>query len=296
MSGNAPRAVNQAVQKRVKNGGPPETLWTSRHHRVRPEVGEDWGAASMRAAEEQSPQKKRRKRSGKNRGAVKTAGVPQGGKKSEPATQVTGKGRLGGKKEGVEKDDQGHQNRERKEGPGVPEKGDLGVKIAGQKKSWWSGRRAPENGDLGVQIAGKKKSWRSGRRAPETGYLGVQIAGQKTTRRSGRRVPESGYLGVKIAGQKKTWRSGRGVPETGYLGVKIAGQKKTWRSGRWVAKREQTCREKEQPDLAARSEQEKEQGTTDRRSNQAAVGLGGTHTKRSEAGDRPAENIGSKIL
>ena len=67
MSGNAPRAVNQAVQKRVKNGGPPETLWTSRHHRVRPEVGEDWGAASMRAAEEQSPQKSRRKRSGKNR-------------------------------------------------------------------------------------------------------------------------------------------------------------------------------------------------------------------------------------
>ena len=38
-----------------------------------------------------------------------------------------------GKKEGVETDDQGHQNRERKEGPGVPEKGDLGVKIAGQK-------------------------------------------------------------------------------------------------------------------------------------------------------------------
>ena len=69
-SGNAPRAVNQAVQKRVKNGGPPETLQTSRHHRVRPEVGEDWGAASMRAAEEQSPQKK-----GES-GAVKTAGVP----------------------------------------------------------------------------------------------------------------------------------------------------------------------------------------------------------------------------
>ena len=62
MSGNAPRAVNQAVQKRVKNGGPPETLWTSRHHRVRPEVGEDWGAASMRAAEEQSPPKKKKKK------------------------------------------------------------------------------------------------------------------------------------------------------------------------------------------------------------------------------------------
>ena len=98
MSGNAPRAVNQAVQKRVKNGGPPETLWTSRHHRVRPEVGEDWGAASMRAAEEQSPPKK----TGES-GAVKTAGVPQGGTKSEPATQVTGKGRLGGKKGGRRK-------------------------------------------------------------------------------------------------------------------------------------------------------------------------------------------------
>ena len=36
-------------------------------------------------------------------GAVKTAGVPQGGTKSEPATQVTGKGRLGGKKGGRRK-------------------------------------------------------------------------------------------------------------------------------------------------------------------------------------------------
>ena len=43
MSGNAPRAVNQVAQKRVKNGGPPETLRTSQHHRVRPEAGEDWG-------------------------------------------------------------------------------------------------------------------------------------------------------------------------------------------------------------------------------------------------------------
>ena len=57
MSGNSPRAVNQAVQKRVKNGDPPETPRTSRHHRLRPEVGEDWGATSERAAEEQSPQK-----------------------------------------------------------------------------------------------------------------------------------------------------------------------------------------------------------------------------------------------
>ena len=67
MSGNAPRVVKQAAQKRVKNGGPPETLRTSRHHRVRPEEDEDWGAASRRAAEEQSPQK-----TGES-GAVKTA-------------------------------------------------------------------------------------------------------------------------------------------------------------------------------------------------------------------------------
>ena len=55
---NSPREVNQAVQKRVKNGGPPETLRTSRHHWLRPEAGEEWGATSRRAAEEQSPQKK----------------------------------------------------------------------------------------------------------------------------------------------------------------------------------------------------------------------------------------------
>ena len=102
-----------------------------------------------------------------------------------------------------------------------------------------------------------RKKQGTGKRIPRR-----QTAGQKKTWRSGRRVPENGYLGVKIAGQKKTWRSGRRVPENGYLGVKIAGQKKTWRSGRWVAKREQTCREKEQPDLAARSEQKKKKQRT----------------------------------
>ena len=74
-----------------------------------------------------------------------------------------------GKKEGVEKDDQGHQNGERKEGPGVPEKGDLGVKIAGQKKTWRSGRWAPKTGYPGGKIAGQKETLRSGREAPETG-------------------------------------------------------------------------------------------------------------------------------
>ena len=62
MSGNSPRVVNQAVQKRVKNGGPLETLRTSRHHRLRPEVGKEWGATSERAAEEQSPPKKKKKK------------------------------------------------------------------------------------------------------------------------------------------------------------------------------------------------------------------------------------------
>ena len=51
----------------------------------------------MRAAEEQSHQKTG------ERGAVKTVGVPQGGTKSEPATQATGKGWLGGKKGGRRK-------------------------------------------------------------------------------------------------------------------------------------------------------------------------------------------------
>ena len=142
MSGNAPIAVNQAVQKRVKNGGPSETLRTSLAPQGAPGSGRRLGAASMRAAEEQSPQI-----TGES-GAVKTVGVQQGGTRSEPATQVTGKGRLGGeKKEGVEKDDQGHQNRERKEDLGVPEKGDPGVKRAGQKESWRSGRGAPKKTD-----------------------------------------------------------------------------------------------------------------------------------------------------
>ena len=140
--------------------------------------------------------------------------------------------------EGVEKDDQGHQ------------------KLRAEIRPWRK-NRVPENGYLGVKIAGQKKTWRSGRRVPENGYLGVKIAGQKKTWRSGRRVPENGYLGDKIAGQKRRGGAGEGYRKNGYLGVKIAGQKKTWRSGRWVAKREQTCREKEQSDLAARSEQKK---------------------------------------
>ena len=184
-SGNSPRAVNQAGQKRVKNGGPPETLRTSRHHRLRPEVGEDWGATSRRAAEEQSPKKP------VESGAAKNTGVQQGGTKSDPATQLTGKVWLVGKLEGVEKDDQGHQKRR------------------AEIRSWWK-NRVPENGDLGVKIAGQKKSWRSGRRAPEIGYLGVKIAGQKKTRQSGRRVPESGYLGVKIAGRTRRGGAGEG--------------------------------------------------------------------------------------
>ena len=92
MSGNAPRAVNQAVQKRVKNGGPQETLRTSRHHRLRPEVGEDWGQQAGGRRKSRAPKKP------VESGAVKTAGVQQGGTKSDPATQVTGKGWLGGKK------------------------------------------------------------------------------------------------------------------------------------------------------------------------------------------------------
>ena len=70
MSGNAP---SRRYKKRVKNGGPPETLRTSRHHRVRPEEDEDWGAASRRGAEEQSPQKTGESGAVKNRRAVKTA-------------------------------------------------------------------------------------------------------------------------------------------------------------------------------------------------------------------------------
>ena len=139
MSGNAPIAVNQAVQRRVKNGGPSETLRTSLAPQGAPGSGRRLGAASIRAVEEQSPQI-----TGES-GAVKTVGVPQGGTKSEPATQVTGKGRLGGeKKEGVEKDDQGHQNRERKEDR---KRQTRGVKRAGQKESWRSGRRAPKKTD-----------------------------------------------------------------------------------------------------------------------------------------------------
>ena len=82
MSGNAPRVVKQLsrrYKKRVKNGGPPETLRTSRHHRVRPEEGEDWGGSKQEGGGRAEPPKNRRKRSGKkprsgkNHGAVKTA-------------------------------------------------------------------------------------------------------------------------------------------------------------------------------------------------------------------------------
>ena len=171
-------------------------------------------------------------------GAVKNTGVQQGGTKSDPATQLTGKVWLGGKNRGRRK------RRSRTQ------------KMRAEIRPWRK-NRVLENGDLGAKIAGQKKLWRSGRRAPEIGYLGVKIAGQKKMRRSGRRVPESGYLGVKIAGQKRRGGAGEGYRKMDTWASKIAGQKKTWRSGRWVAKREQTCREKEQSDLAARSEQQK---------------------------------------
>ena len=203
MSGNAPRVVKQAVQKEGQEwrstgdatDEPAPQDAPGRGRRLGGSKQEGGGRAeppktgesgAIKTAERQKP------RSGKNRGAVKIAGEPQGGTKSEPATQVTGKGRLGGKKGG-------RRNRR---------------------------SRTPKQG-------AKRRPWGTGKGRP----------GRQNSR------------------SEKSWRSGRGVPETGYLGVKIAGQKKTWRSGRRVAKREQTCREKEQPDLAARSEQkEKEQG------------------------------------
>ena len=232
MSGNAPIAVNQAVQKRVKNGGPSETLRTSLAPQGAPGSGRRLGAASMRAAEEQSPQI-----TGES-GAVKTVGVPQGGTKSEPATQVTGKGRLGGeKKEGVEKDDQGHQNRERKEDLGVPEKGDPGVKEPVRKSRGGAGEghrknRIPRRPNSRSEEDAAEREEGTEKRTP-----GRQNSRSEKTWRSGRGAPATGDLGDKIAGQKETWRSGREAPETGYLGVKIAGQKKTWLSGRWAVKR-----------------------------------------------------------
>ena len=89
-----------------------------------------------------------------------------------------------GKIEGVEKDDQGHQ------------------KLRAEIRPWRK-NRVPENGDLGVKIAGQKKTMRSGRRVPESGYLGVKITGQKRRGGAGEGYRKNGYLGVKIAGQKK---------------------------------------------------------------------------------------------
>ena len=86
------------------------------------------------------PKKPAPEQSGKN------TGVQQSGTKSDPATQITGRAWLGGKqrapkkaiKETQSKTEGGNKIRAKKQGAG---KGYLGGKIAGQGKTWRSGRR-----------------------------------------------------------------------------------------------------------------------------------------------------------
>ena len=69
VSGNAPRAVKQVVQKEDQERCPPGDA-------TEEPVAQDAPGRGRRLEgrkEEQSPPKNRRKRSGKNRGAVKTA-------------------------------------------------------------------------------------------------------------------------------------------------------------------------------------------------------------------------------
>ena len=110
-SGNSLRAVNQAVQKEGQEWRPTGDATDEPAPQAAPGSGRRLGGAtSRRAAEEQSPPPQKKKKPVES-GAVKNAGAQQGGTKSDPATQVTGKGWLVGKLEGVEKDDQGHQKR-----------------------------------------------------------------------------------------------------------------------------------------------------------------------------------------
>ena len=69
MSGNAPRAVKQVVQKEDQEWRPTGDATEEPVAQGAPGRGRRLGGRK----EEQSPPKNRRKRSGKNRGAVKTA-------------------------------------------------------------------------------------------------------------------------------------------------------------------------------------------------------------------------------
>ena len=69
MSGNAPRAVKQVVQKEDQEWRPTGDATEEPVAQGVPGRGRRLGGSK----EEQSPPKNRRKRSGKNRGAVKTA-------------------------------------------------------------------------------------------------------------------------------------------------------------------------------------------------------------------------------
>ena len=99
MSGNSPRAVNQAVQKRVKNGGPAGDATDEPAPQAAPGSGRRVGGNKREGGGRAEPPKKKPAQSG----AVKNTGVQQGGTKSDPATQATGKVWLGGKNRGRRK-------------------------------------------------------------------------------------------------------------------------------------------------------------------------------------------------
>ena len=73
MSGNAPRAVKQAVQKEGQEWRPTGDATDEPAPQGAPGRGRRLGGSKQEGGGRAEPPKKRRKRSGKNRGAVKTA-------------------------------------------------------------------------------------------------------------------------------------------------------------------------------------------------------------------------------
>ena len=202
MSGNAPRAANQAVQKEGQERRPTGDATDEPAPQAAPGSGRRLGGSKQEGGGSAEPPKKP-----VESGAVKTAGVQQGSTKSDPATQGTGKGWLGGKKEGVEKDDQGHQNRERKEDPGEPEKVRPGRQNIRSEED-----AAERKKGTGKWIPGRQNSRSERDVAERERVTGNRIPGRQNSRSEEDAAEREKGTGKRIPGRQKS-RSEKDVVE-----------------------------------------------------------------------------------
>ena len=200
----------------------------SRHHRVRPEVGEDWGAASRRAAGRAEPPKNRQKRSGKNRRRT----VRRHKERAGPPKQPGREGWVGKKREVEEKTTKDTKNRGAKRRPWGTKKGDLGVKIAGQKSRGGVGEGHRKN-----RRPGRSKSRSEEDVAEREKGTEKRIPGRQNSRSEKDVAERERGTGNRIPGRQNS-RSERDVAERERgTGNRISGRQNS-RSEKDVAERE----------------------------------------------------------